>query len=373
MREKLSRCLLLYTILFFIFLQNCFSVESIRKPGKEDEDWRVLQQAQTALENSDYGNALMYAEKAKQSRKQENAWKVYILDNSFKSSKVKKAGDKIKDVLVALKKRSDNDAIGIIQAEIEKHGESFFEGSISKMQQFILGEYVYPEADCIIGKVYKLEGENELALQYLESAFNNRDALDIPEQKYDIMYMLAEIEQELNDTKKYELYLAAILKDDERYKNTSYMNAMKRTIEMNKEESVDKLFNLYRIEDDIAIPASYQLSKLYEQTGRSEEALQCTAFGAIAAFTKIYSVVSTKRPGFKYIDFQDVLAQCAKYSDIVTWGQEVNAWELFFMLAENSGSQGYLVFSRKLYMTLSLVEPEEYWRTRAANALITAQ
>src|SRR5574344_335572 len=368
MRGKLSRCLLLDTFLMLFALSAVFSTEVPRKPSKVDEDWRLLQQAQSSLESAEYGNALLYAEQAKQSREQECAWKIYVLDNAFKGTPVKKAGDNLTSVIDVLKERSANNAIEIIQKELDKHDINFFGNSVAMVKKFISEENIYPEADFIIGKIYMLEGENELALSVLEKAYSNKSHLDVPEQKYDILYTIADICQNINDINNYEKYLVAVLMEDAKYTNSSYMNSMIKIISINKENSIEKLFSLYRVDDLFALKASYKLAKLYAQTGRGDDALRCTAFGAVLGFTKLYSVMSERSAGFTYEDLQDMLTKCSRYADIVEWGKDENVWELFYMLAENSGSQGYLIFSRKLYKVLSLVEPDEYWRIRANDA-----
>src|SRR5574344_2203029 len=226
MRGKLSRCLLLDTFLMLFALSAVFSTEVPRKPSKDDEDWRLLQQAQSSLESAEYGNALLYAEQAKQSREQECAWKIYVLDNAFKGTSVKKAGDNLTSVIDVLKERSANNAIEIIQKELDRSEINFFGNSVAMFKKFISEENIYPEADFIIGKIYMLEGENELALAVLEKAYSNKSHLDVPEQKYDILYTIADICQNINDINNYEKYLVAVLMEDAKYRSEEHTSEL---------------------------------------------------------------------------------------------------------------------------------------------------
>lgn len=371
MRQMVSRCIFLCTFIVLCSTAQLFSTEIIRRPTKENEDWRILKEAENAFENADYGTALSLADKAKESRKQGCAWKMYILDTSLKSSKVKKAGDHIDEVLPVLESHNSKDAIQIITDETDKYGKDFFENSISKLTAFVSKENVYPEADYLIGKVYQLEGENDLAQKFMRKALDSASALDIPQTKYDLLYDMADIANATDKNDDYEAFLLDILKDDANFMNKqTYMTGVLRIIGTDTEDAVDKLFNLFRNKNEIALDAYQKLTELYEQNGQSDKALQCAAMGSITAFTKIYDAIDDRQNEYTYQGLQRVLSDSQKYADIVEWGSKTGAWNLFYLLARESAAQGKLVFARKVYMILSIAEPVEYYRLQAEQALI---
>ena len=78
----------------------------------------------------------------------------------------------------------------------------------------------------------------------------NADFLDIPAEKYEILYQMAYLAQQKNDNAEYEKYLLMILADDSLYyKNTVFCNAVMRTISSPAEkEPLKKFFSLYRVD-----------------------------------------------------------------------------------------------------------------------------
>ena len=271
MLESLSKRILICTFFAALPLFYLSAIDKTMRPAKEDQDWRMLQQAENYFEDEKYGEAINLAEKAKDSRKQEVAWERYTIESSFKNSTVRKAGDSLSEVIDALKKRSSVSALNVISSAFDKKGESYFGNSVSKLNEYLSTADRYPEADYLIGKIYNLEGETELSLQYLQKALLNQDALDVPEQKYDIMYTLAEISYNSGNDDDYEKYLKLVLKDDANYKDPdnpnapgTLMNAMIATIKNkrnpgtsynDKEKTVDKFFKLYRSRNVISIKA----------------------------------------------------------------------------------------------------------------------
>lgn len=373
MFERLLKRLLFFTIILFV-TTGAFAIEEVRQPSKGNEDWRILKQAQDSFSSGNYGEAIALAEKAKDSRKQECSWKVYTLEYALKSNAVRKVGNSLYDVIAVLKKRGSNQAVAIIEKEIEKHGKDFFNNDVQNLKEFVSKDNVYPEADYLIGKIYRLEGENDLSIQFMKKAYDASSALDVPEQKYDILYDLADISHDSGKYDDYEAYLLEILKDDQYFMDKDiFMPALVRTIKTDTDKAVEKFFKLYRSTNYISIKACYLLTKYYDEKGESKKALDCAALGSLTSFTKILKYIDDRKVDYSYETIKDVLKTSGTYSEIVDWGSENGVWELLYLFAKESGSEGCIIFSRELYTSLSLAEPVEYWRVAAEQALIQPQ
>ena len=74
---------------------------------------------------------------------------------------------------------------------------------------------------------------------------------------------------------------------------------------------------------------------------------------------------------FEFHGLGHLLKLCERYPDIVEWGSRNNVWKLFCSFAESAGSNGKILFARKLLLVLSESEPEEYWRRYASEIIIT--
>ncbi len=357
-------------VLFFIVLFPAFSLSSGKIKG--DDYWYVLKQAENAFVSNDYGRALALAEEAKEKKKQVADWENFALDETQRSSKVRKVGDYLDELLPVLKERNFDDAVYVINSKLKLYGSAFFEGKFSKLQDWVQKDYLYPEADFLIGKIYKLEGEFDLAGDYLGRAYENIMRLDIKDVKYDILYELADLADYRENGPEYEQKLVAVLADDRLYKDEGFMGALVRLVSNQKDspdKAVEKFFLLYRSDNDISIQALEKLSSYYIGIGQTEKALRCAALGSIAAVTKIEEILKDRMIDYSYTTFVDLLNKASGYGDIIDWGNDNNIWELFFVLAKVSRSFGQTDFAESLFSILAKHEPEDYWKLRASSEL----
>ena len=362
-------------VLFSVFLAPAFSLSSGKIPG--DDYWFVLKQAENAFCSNDYGRALALAEEAKEKKQQVADWEKLALDQTQRSSKVRKVGDYLDELLPVLKERGYDNAVYVINAKLKLYGSDFFHGKFSELKAWVEKDYLYPEADFLIGKIYKLEGEFGLSGDYLGKAYDNIKRLDIGDVKYDILYELADLADFREDGPEYEKMLLAVLADDRLYRDEGFMKALVRLINDGKtkggkgssDQAVEKFFLLYRSDNDISIQALEKLSVYYSGINQTEKALRCAALGAVAAVSKIEDILKDRMIDYSYNGFVDLLAKSSMYGDIIDWGNDNNIWELFFSLAKISRSYGQVEFSDALFAILAQYEPEDYWKLRASSEI----
>ena len=155
---------------------------------------QTYRQAIDFYNNQEYGKALKYAEDSIVYKKDLIQSEVNLLVNSLAPKEVSSVGEKIDNVLKILTEREDKDAIDIINKYLKLKGYDFFQDSISNLLDYIKGNIDFPEADKLIGDVYKIDTEYEFAKYYYEKALKKSEILNIPNEKYEILYMLADIE-----------------------------------------------------------------------------------------------------------------------------------------------------------------------------------
>ncbi|MBQ1832350.1 MAG: hypothetical protein II114_01060 [Treponema sp.] len=364
-----------------------------RKPSG-DEYWYILKQAQDAYEYSNFGQAISLAEQAKNKRKALIEWEKNTMDQAQRSSAVRLAGDDIKLVQEALVRGKLKNAQEIVDSYLSTYGTARFGGKFSNLLSFIERNSSYPEADYLIGKVYKLEGEIKKAEIYMKKAYEMFDLLSVPDVKYDILYDMADIAKNQLDslnysrylnTKKnsgyysdYEKYMTDILADDSMYSNQNVMNSMLNVISSKDKKSMSRFFELYRSGNDrslsalIGLASYYRTSAAYVETNAEVKtellkSLKCAALASIIAVTRIQDVLDDRLVDFSYTGIQDLLKKSSRYSDIVSWGNDNGVWELFCVLAETSGDLGYKNFSDDLFAVLISSVPEPYWKEYAGR------
>lgn len=301
---------------------------------------------------------------------QDAAWQTYILENTLKKSKVRRAGDELDRVIPELKELGFNDALEIINTHLEKVGAAYFNNSYAKVFDYIHIYANYTEADYLLGKIYRLEGEFDVALNYMKKAYDCAINLDVPMEKYDLLYDLASLSYDLGNYDDFEKYSLAIVVDNEYYSDEAFMRSLKRIIDMDSQEAVDKFFLLYRCKNDLALKALIDLSEIYKACGESDKTLKCTSLASIIAVSKLENILAQRLNDYEFFGIGDLLTKCQRYPDIVVWGNENNIWKLFCNFAEAVAYNGKIFFARNLLRILSEDEPEEYWRKYASELMV---
>lgn len=355
-------------LVFFCALVNIFS-KNLKKPDYVHNYERILEEAQILFDENSYGEALKQAEKARNSKKEQSEYEIYILENSFKPAEVKRKGDSLNLILEILQEREDFDAVQIVKRNFRKYGADFFDNSKEKLLSFIRKNAAFPEADFLMGKIYCLEGEYSFAYEYFSSAYNNSDVLEIPDEKYDILYELANVSQLLNKDEKYEEFLLLILSQSKEFKDATFYSALKKTSESTRNDCLEKFFSLYRCNDFSLLKAYFSLTDFYLEHGYNEKALKTCQLGAITAYTKIIDVLKKRNADFEFSGISDVLKESQLYPDIVQWGIDNNIWKGFYNLAELNYLNSNIIFSVQLFNILKDSEPEDYWKEKAAVRL----
>lgn len=353
------------------FLFSVFSVfaAQVQKPDYIMNDKRIFEDARIAFESQEYGKALNLCERAEASRRNRTDWEVYVLQNSFKPAEVKIRGDAITDVLPVLEERQDFDALEIISRYQKFYGLESFRNSCRGLVSFIKERRVFPEAEYLKGKIYQIEGEYEVSERLLLEAYRYSQILDVPDEKYDILYSLSDISYTQKDFSKYEEYLLLILSNDSAFKDSNLLSAMNNTIRSAKSDCMEKFFRMYRSSNYRLLKAYFRLSEYYLSKNERERALNCVALGSLTGFTKIYEVAEKRNPEFEYKGFAELMKEASSYQDLVEWGKDNGVWKGFNDFAEEAFFASCPFFSVSLYNALKDSSPEEYWRIDAEKKL----
>ena len=356
-------------VIFCTFLTASLFARTPQKPKNSEPAYHILEQAIVSFDSGDYGNAMKFANQAKDTRRAESEYETYVLENALTPRAVRRVGVVFNDVLEVLKDRDEKEAISIINVYLKRYGTEYFNNNVNDMVSWIKAKAVYPEADFLIGKIYQLEGEHAVALEFYERARKESPYLDIPAASFDILYTMANLAKQQQKTEPYEQMLLLILDNDPNYKDSSYLSALLRTIDFNTVKHTDRFFMLFRASPNHSLEALYELGLIYEGQGEDEKALKCAALGSVEALTHILSAISERDAEFKYTDFPTLLQTISHYPDIVAWGSEMHVWDMIFQFAERVEKRGKNVFASTVYTFIADNMPDEYWRLEARRKL----
>ncbi|MCQ2590772.1 MAG: hypothetical protein MJ179_10145 [Treponema sp.] len=352
------------TVLLFLCCTTLFAQTRINSDYST-----AYRQALMCFDNKDYGNALKYAEDAIRYKKDNLTKEVNKLERSLTTREVKAAGDDIEKVKNALKSRDEYDIVEIIDYYIHKKGIAYFNNSIKSLISYIKTQEQYPEAQKLIGDIYKLEGEYSLAENFYKKALDFSEVLDINDEKYSILYLMADLSRLSGDKNTYEVRLLNITSTETLEKRNMLIKSMSSLIKKDNKGTLDKFFNMYRFQDYYSLNAYCQLAQFYKDEGELEKALQFSALAVITGFSKMDYVISKRDLTYEYKDIKSFLENIVNYNDLVEWGDSNNIWKSFDLLCELSNLNGAKTFSTDLLKVLARYSPSEYWQHAAVIKL----
>ncbi len=357
------------TVLFFILAGISFYLIAAEKPVKIDESILAYRNAIEAMDAGDYGKALKYSEDAILYRKQRIEKQIETLKSSLSAKRVQAAGDRFAPVIDVLEQRGELEPASIINYYIKKKGQDYFNDSVTQLLEYMENSIAYPEAHKLIGDIYKLEGEYQFAEEYYLMALERSEVLDIPDEKYEILYMLADISRLQNNLPQMEVRLLNILTQDKGYLDSALKRSMIETIKGNKKDSMAKFFNLFRSSSYSCINAYNQLAEYYHDAGQIDKALEFASLAAITSFSRIVDILYSRNSSYEYTDLQTFMQEACFYDDVIEWGSRNHAWKSFNILARYAEECGYRNFSQELAKVLARYSPEVYWQRDAVLLL----
>lgn len=330
-----------------------------------NESWQYLQKAQREFDKNNFSLSMRLAQDAVSHKKTENENNLSILTNALKPYQVRKVGDNINDVIDILTERQEYDALNIITGLIEKYGSSFFNDSIKEITKFVEQNKEYPEAYFLIAKIYHIEGEFDMALNYLEKARTNSFLLEIPAQENDILFLMAQIAEYKKDIPTQEKALILIAKNNGDFQNETLKKAIVRTSKSTKEDNSSRLFKLYRIEALSCVNSYNKLSKIYTDAKRYEDAYITNIYSVIICFTHLNELLEERESDYTYTDLKTFFKELSRYPDMMKWCNDVNFWGNFYNICDLGLKCGYARFPKDVIKTLADYCPETYWKKAA--------
>lgn len=357
---------LFFCSIFIFFAFNIYSQNNIPKfLSSEDRSRRVLEKAELAYDIGNYDDAVYLVEKAKENRNLEIDWTVNILTEALKPVAVQKVGDEITDVLVILNERNSKIAVNVIEEIIDLLGIDYFNNSINNLLTFIKKFYNYPEADYLSGKLFFLEGEYSLSKEFFLKAWQNRDVLDIPNIKYDILYDIAKICELQEDYDDYEKTLLLIIFDEQEQLNN---DMLLRSFEIVK--TPDDFFNMFRNNNYFSLNALILLCDFYKKNNENKKALEMSLTGVITAISRIEEVLKERDYTYKYTTVENLFKYAVKYSDINEWATKNNIWKGFYDFATLALKNNKLKYADTFFNCLYFYCPDKYWMKMSFSQLL---
>ncbi len=335
------------------------------------ETWRILASARDAFEKGELGEALALCEKARNGHSAAMRRMRDTLGEALTPAEVRRSGEDIAQAREILLRRNEAAAVEILDEVRANPKASQKVRTTSDVLTWLEKRAVLPEADMLSGSIYEAEGEYSVASGHFKSAWERRDFLDIPDERFTILYALADIAQKTGDLGAKERYLLAVLSEDPVYgkpgAESPSLRAMIRTLE--SELTTAKFFTLYRHRAYFALQAYQKLSNFYylDSRGRLDSALPVAVLATIISVTALDEAVARYEFSYSFSSLTDLLDRSGAHPEILEWAQRTGMWESFLLLSRILDARGYAALAGSLRNDLALHCPDEVTARKAAG------
>lgn len=360
-----------FVLVLLISSLPIFAQKSLSSLTEENLSWRLLEKADSAYDERNFSRSASLVQKAKINRKEESKIYVDILERALSPLAVQKVGNNIDDVLAILEDRDSQEAITVIKEATYTKGYEYFSNSVQEILNYYKEYDIYPEADFLLAKIYRLEGEFTLAQTSYLTAWENSDKLDIPMVKYDILYELASLYKTQKNFDDYEKTLLLIVADDSNFYVNGKISPFLESVIQNikKGTNLDKLFLLYRSDSYNQIYAYFQLAQIYEASGNYEKMLEVSTIGMLGAVTRIEQILQERELEYSYKNFSHFYSLLNNYDDVIEWGIENEIWKGFYDFGYALTQNKIKKLAKEVFNENAQYSPEEYWKKQSQEAL----
>ncbi|MBQ0166002.1 MAG: hypothetical protein KBT02_02695 [Treponema sp.] len=341
--------------------------------------WKMLDNAQRAYDEGDVMKAMKLAENARQARIEEFTNAASTMETALIPTAVQRRGDLIPDVRKIWEERKESQAIAILDNALLLHTEEDFNNSITAVCEWYRSRIAYPEAEYLLGKLYMLEGEYDIASDFFRQAIDHSDVLDIQDEKISILYDSAYLDELRNDMNGFEEKLLQIMEYNPDYveyitsrSSNSYLDAIIRATRRNF--TPDKFFLLYRSEYYDTISACIDLASYYSEMGYNDKAFPVSVLAVLTSFTRIYSILKSRNVKYVYTTVEGFFDEAAKHSDVQKWMKDNKVWNSFYVFGKLVlDYQRNESMAKDIFIILNEKCPDSYVKNAASTMLSTME
>jgi tetratricopeptide (TPR) repeat protein len=192
--------------------------------------------------------------------------------------------------------------------------------ALELLRKAIEEQSLFPEAEIAIGEIYFREGALELAKTQLAKVLQKeyRDILLIPDEVYDVLYRLAEINERQGEYGSMEKRLQEVLNDHPVYAQPESQRLRTAMLNTYLVRGLNQTFRLYRLENARFAQLAYsKLGWFYYRWGRFEPAsIMHSLFALDIMITESVAEIRRFSPLYEFKTFEDFLDVALKRENV---------------------------------------------------------
>ncbi len=338
--------------------------------------WRLLEDGKVLFDKGQYGDALLSFEDAVRTRKGYYEKLGGDLVQVLSLADFRRLGDSLDAVEKLLGEKKLEDAAQALRVA-KNASKSRLNGSASAALDTLNTLRDYPEAEYWIGEVFRVEGENDLAIGQYNKAWEHRANLDVPDDAVHFLYAEADILLDKGNYQGREEILGRIIDLYPLWlgSGSSFAkSAMERTL---RDEGIDALLRLYRVEPSLALDAYRELGLYYYSTGRHDRATTALMAAALISSSVLLDTLGRQGGEFVYTSLADALNldRNLRPSNPAVWRlraylDQVDYYGVLYYLGSSLFAQGYRRSAEGLWRVIGSSKQAGDWATRAKLQLL---
>jgi tetratricopeptide (TPR) repeat protein len=204
-----------------------------------------------------------------------------------------------------------------------------------------------------IGDIYFREGAFALARRQYEKAYALRTGMDIPEEKYTVLYRLADLSEMQELYGDMDGYLRQILRDQPYFTGERFQNYQDAFLSTYYDDGLDHLFRLYRM-DGVAFAAAAhgKLGWFYYRTGRPSAVLQCL-FALDIVVTESVNELRRVNPRFEFTTVQAFLDAALQRENIASYLVRSDFYKTLYYLGASTYAASHPQLAESVWRILA--------------------
>ena len=220
---------------------------------------------------------------------------------------------------------------------------------------------IFPEAEMAIGDVYFRERAYALAARQYRKAYDLRSGMEIAEQRYTVLYRLADLYEIQEMYKDMEDYLLLVTEQQPYYTEARYegfRNAFETTF---REKGLDHLFKLYRMEGvEFSISSHSRLGWFYYRMGRFQKAILNCLFALDIMITGGMNELRRVDPGYVFTSVEDFLYAARKRENVRQYLIEGQFFKTLYYLAASAYAASFPARAEPIWRLLADFPLEDF-------------
>ncbi len=225
------------------------------------------------------------------------------------------------------------------------------------LRQAIEQQPSFPEAELAIGEIYLREGALELAKAQLQKVLRPgyAELLRIPEERFRVLYLLADIQETQEQYADMQKSLETILLDQPGYAAPEQRQFRDTFLKSYLEKGLDRTLKLYRLENGgFALAAHAKLGWFAYRTGRYEPAsIRHSLFALTTIVTEAMLELRRVNPNYEYESLQDFLREAVRREAVRAYLAESGFFRIAYYLAAATHEAGHVARARQIWRVLA--------------------